>query len=310
VSVQVLVLGMRRSGTSATTRAINLLGVPTGHETGLMKPGKQNPTGFWEMEPLVEYNKKLLALVGASGAAPPDPDVDWKADPRLEPHRPDAASLFRALHPTPSWVWKDPRNSITLPFWMEALEGRPVVVLVYRNPLEVAASLKVNASKALALGLWERYTRQALLNAQGLPVRVVRYEDLLDRPAEWVSEMRRFLREQGLEEDVADAEAKVAGFLNHDLRSSSADEGAIGRDAEVSEEQRDLYRLLKELLGDHSSLKAPLPPESPWVEPLFAERRRVVQLRRERRDLRAAYRALKDERKALERELAAARGRS
>ena len=45
-----LVLGMHRSGTSALTRVLNLLGVALGDD--LMPPGPDNPLGFWEHQAL------------------------------------------------------------------------------------------------------------------------------------------------------------------------------------------------------------------------------------------------------------------
>ena len=44
--VALLVLGMHRSGTSALTRVLNLLGVELGDR--LMPAGDDNPLGFWE----------------------------------------------------------------------------------------------------------------------------------------------------------------------------------------------------------------------------------------------------------------------
>ena len=39
------------------------------------------------------------------------------------------------------WGWKDPRNSLTLPFWQDLLPGLKTLIMV-RNPLEVAHSMK------------------------------------------------------------------------------------------------------------------------------------------------------------------------
>jgi len=53
-------------------------------------------------------------------------------------------------------VWKDPRNCLTFALWVGVLEVDPVVLLVYRNPLEIAASLRVRSgeAKVYALALW------------------------------------------------------------------------------------------------------------------------------------------------------------
>ncbi len=62
----VFVLGMHRSGTSATTRAINLLGVPLAANDELASPSPNNPTGFWEVTRLTDFNNKLLYELGGS----------------------------------------------------------------------------------------------------------------------------------------------------------------------------------------------------------------------------------------------------
>ena len=57
--VAVLVLGMHRSGTSAVTRVLNLLGAELGDD--LMPAGSDNPGGFWEYRGVVELHERLLA---------------------------------------------------------------------------------------------------------------------------------------------------------------------------------------------------------------------------------------------------------
>ena len=57
--VALLVLGMHRSGTSALTRVLNLLGVALGDD--LMPPGPDNPLGFWEHQGIVSVHEALFA---------------------------------------------------------------------------------------------------------------------------------------------------------------------------------------------------------------------------------------------------------
>ena len=55
----VVVLGMHRSGTSAVSRFINMLGFELGEH--LMAPRKDNPKGFWENEEIVRHNEELMS---------------------------------------------------------------------------------------------------------------------------------------------------------------------------------------------------------------------------------------------------------
>ena len=61
VEVGVFVLGMHRSGTSAVTRLISLLGLGTPPEEDLVQPTDENPKGFWESESLVAFNDASCA---------------------------------------------------------------------------------------------------------------------------------------------------------------------------------------------------------------------------------------------------------
>src|ERR1043166_420865 len=129
----VIVLGMHRSGTSATTRVINLLGVAVNSPDDWMDLDPINPKGFWESSRLKEINDELMSLFGFNCWSPPVLPFGWEHSAALHPLCARARSLFRSVFPARQWVWKDPRNCITLPFWMHVLDLRPVVVFTYRN---------------------------------------------------------------------------------------------------------------------------------------------------------------------------------
>ena len=84
------------------------------------------------------------------------------------------------------WGWKDPRTSLTAPFWRERLPGLRFVVCV-RHPVEVAASLRARGytSERYGLRLWEAYHR-ALDEAAGAGEAIVTHYDsyFADAPAE------------------------------------------------------------------------------------------------------------------------------
>ncbi|HEV2074760.1 MAG TPA: hypothetical protein VGR10_00815, partial [Thermoleophilaceae bacterium] len=211
----VFVLGMHRSGTSATTRAINLLGVPLARHEALIPPSPNNPTGFWEVARLTAFNNELLAELGGSSMGPPLLEEGWARRSELERRRSRARRLFEQAHATPSWVWKDPRNCVTFPFWVEALDVPPVAVVVHREPDEVARSLSARQglSGAMSRAVWERYTRAALGNARGLPAYVTRYADLVDSPEAWALEIGSFLRDRGLPVEPDRGASEVQAFV-------------------------------------------------------------------------------------------------
>lgn len=278
----VLVLGMHRSGTSAVARVVNLLGIPLLAGDDLLEPDHMNPRGYWESEALMRFDDELLEAAGGSWSHPPV-SPDWGGAAGL---RDRARAAFGASF-SGEWVWKDPRASVTLPFWLSAFEIEPVVVLVYRDPREVAASLarRDGFSERRSLALWERYVRAALTNAAGLPAFVTGYADLLADPVNWAERVAAFLRAHRFS-SVEPQPRAVAGFVDTRLRRSQA------LDAPLSAEQTVLAERLETLRGGHAAL-APgdLGAETPGAEDLL--------LAEELAGLRARARSLEAERDAL-----------
>lgn len=279
----VVVVGMHRSGTSATTRAINLLGVPLCERTDLWLASRGNPTGYWESASLAQFNERLLRRAGSAWWCPP---VLGELEHLVESvSLRTAADLFMRLHPMEQWVWKDPRTCMTLPFWREALDARLACVLVLRNPLEIAESLRARDGIGMrwGLALWERYSRHALQALDGQDVIVTEYAELIDDPLGWVGRTSALLGERGLVLDAAPAE--VAGFLRRELRHAVFDDTALRTAPEVTDEQRQLYELMRGLRGTSEHFAAPdLPAESPCADELFLTLRRDFDLERLPRD--------------------------
>jgi hypothetical protein len=284
---------MHRSGTSAATRLVNLLGVPTGIEEDLAVPTGDNPRGYWESRALTAYNDGLLAALGCDWSSPARPEPGWEAAPEFEAVRTEASELFARVFPSEQWVWKDPRNCLTFAFWIRCLEVRPVVVLVHRNPLEIAASLEARdgLGKVYSLALWERYLRECLAAVSGLPTLVTAYGDLLSDPVRWCERASAFLEGAGVE-TFSPRSRDVLDFVDAELRHARVEPEGLTRDPDASEGQRALFLALEALVGEHASLPSPaLPSETPTTDALLAERRRAYVLERE---LRRQYRELED----------------
>jgi hypothetical protein len=125
------------------------------------------------------------------------------------------------------WGWKDPRNTFTLPFWLE-LFPTSKVIFIYRHGVDVAQSLKKrhydlakvkidkmgykpfswlrwrrNLNWLISLrctnldggfSLWEEYNNKAREYLEMLKERFleIRYEDVLENPKEKISELANF----------------------------------------------------------------------------------------------------------------------
>jgi hypothetical protein len=230
----------------------------------------------------VAVNDQLLALLGCDCWCPPLLPSGWERDERLRAFQEHAGSAFRAVFRTPQWVWKDPRTVITYPFWAEVVGARPVVVMVYRNPLEVSCSLAAAMADSETLprrhrlALWERYVRTTVASVVGLPVLITNYEDLLEDSATWCEGMRSFLASHGVMLDDGYSLAAISAFLERKLRHNHFTSLDLQSDPDISDAQARLFATLEESRGIHPCFELPeLPPETSWTEPLLAERRRV-----------------------------------
>ncbi len=143
-------------------RLLRDCGLNLGPEADLMPAQPDNPDGFWENLRFVAINDEILNSLGGAWDLPPKHDADF-SDEQLDPLRAKARSLVGEFDSQRVWGWKDPRNSLTLPFW-QAVIPRLRILVVVRNPLEVAYSMRKRngTSYAFGLRLWEIYNRRLL----------------------------------------------------------------------------------------------------------------------------------------------------
>ena len=254
----VLVLGMHRSGTSALTGIVNLVGVPIGDSGDLIAADSRNAKGYWESTNLTNFQELLLRRLGGSWDAPPTLTHGWERSTRLLFELGRARRIFRHVYgDLPVWIWKDPRTSLTLPFWRRALRPRVLTVIIHRNPLEVARSLaeRDGFDTKRSLTLWEHYNRSLLMNANGLPALVLSYDDLVRQPLAVTGRVREFLAEQRLPVRRPSVD-EIGTFVDQRLRHTVFDDADLASDPRVTESQRKLFRTLLSLEGRHDQLRA------------------------------------------------------
>ena len=220
-----LVLGMHRSGTSALAGMLVRLGAE-GPRT-LMPPNESNPLGYWESEPIAEFNDRLLAAADTSWDAWTPIDPAWEASAAATAL---AAELIRLVDlefgKAPLLVLKDPRVCRVAPFWCRQLEASGIdvsVVLVVRAPGDVAGSLAARDGFAeeFSLLLWLRHILDAEASTRSLPRAIVSYEELL---SDWRVVADRLARQLSmvwpLNPDVVGG--SVSAFLRPQLRHHAA----------------------------------------------------------------------------------------
>ncbi|MCL4555729.1 MAG: hypothetical protein M1572_02410 [Gammaproteobacteria bacterium] len=180
-----LVLGMHRSGTSAITRALQVMGIGLGDNL-VQAVGDVNAKGFWEDLDVVNLNIRILASIKS----------DWHALSLVSgqqfehlirgPLFNEACALMQQkLANTNSLGLKDPRIAKLVPFWQavfKALGVQVKYIIAIRNPLSIADSLRkrdgFNQSKSL--WLWFGHVVESLAHTKTAQRIIVDYDILLN----------------------------------------------------------------------------------------------------------------------------------
>lgn len=249
MSVAVLIMGMHRSGTSATAGALRLAGVDLGNN---LTPGREeNPRGSFEHDDVWQLHQRLLRELGSEWddirALPPQ----W---PESDAARLTGEQLFNVLSKdfaaSSLWGVKDPRLSRLFPVWpgiLQRLSAEPRIVLALRHPLESARSIvkRDRLDPFHALAFWLRYTLDAERATRGYCRVVQHYPDLL---SDWRAELSRIdhALDLGLGEVSGERERQVGSFLEADLRHHRGAEDCPPRDcrAPLTEWCEKVYRAM------------------------------------------------------------------
>src|SRR4051812_15583902 len=247
----IVVAGMHRSGTSAFTRVVSLLGVELPRTIYPPRPG--NPLGFWESGPLVEAQDAFLETVGSTYR-------DTAAWPESALASPAALAFERRLvellgdeyGDAPQFVLKDPRICRLMPLWLAALEAlgaEPRVLLPIRNPLEVAASLRGRDERsdltARSLLMWLRYVLDAERHSRAYPRSFASYDDLL---RDWRSVTDRIGRDLSVAWPRAShlATVEIEAFLSTQARHHTVDTETLNGREDVPGWVKRAYAVLLE----------------------------------------------------------------
>ncbi len=234
----VIIIGMHRSGTSLLTRALQGFGFFMGVGTS-----RNEEAAFTNA-----LNNWIFRHAGATWDQP-EPMDRLLADQAIRPHLHeylmgviDGPAAMRFLGPAGwlrhgglrgidrPWGWKDPRNTFTLPFWLELFPDARILHIV-RHGVDVAESLRSRRARELerniaryrrlrglyhanplapkrrpfaghercawldgGFSLWEAYVDRARehVEALGSRAREIRYEDLISQPATVLEQALRF----------------------------------------------------------------------------------------------------------------------
>ncbi len=242
-----VVAGMHRSGTSATTRVLNLLGADVPRE--LMSASGVNASGLWESSELIELHNAFLAAV----------ESDWADHSAIAKSRfnSDTAKQYQAkilgilrrdFSESRLFVLKDPRICRLIPLWLAILdkfEVEPCFVIPIRNPLEVAVSLRKRNGfvPARSLLLWLRHVIDAERETRSYKRSFISYETLVD---DWVGTVTKIAGDLQIQWPIRpeDAKNKVEEFLSPELRHHVFSHRDFEARADISDWVKRTYKAL------------------------------------------------------------------
>jgi hypothetical protein len=273
------VIGMHRSGTSAVTGMLARVGIGIPPRDDLVGGTTFNERGHYESKTLTAIDNQVLHLLGGTWSAPPAWEPAWEQQPPLVALRTAATTAFAATFPTRPMAWKDPRNCLVLPFWRSLLAPPLAAVLVYRDGIEVAHSLRARNQMNLThgLALWERYVRRSCADLAGVPTFVIEYRRLLEDPASSCRELVRFLTDVGIRIEPG-REQTAIDSLDPGLQHERSELVGLGG---IEDNPRELLAAMRALDGTHHPWPTPdLGLEPEWVEDVLSSQRRYEVLRR------------------------------
>jgi GT2 family glycosyltransferase len=275
---------MHRSGTSAVASALATLGLELPRHDDLLGNRHGNEFGHFESLVLLEECDDVLRRLGGSWDDPPAESDPARSD-ELAALVARARTTFTTAFPDRNRAvcWKDPRATLLLPFWRQAIDRPLAAVLCLRHPLEAAQSLEDRDAVALplALALWERYTRRGLDGLQGMPVFVSEYSSALADEESWRAEMTEWLVSLGAVAVGDNDESRPSLLFDSSLQHFRVDKAARDRGAagDVLQPQTALFDELVELRGPHASFThTAASTESAWATYVLEQHRDATRI--------------------------------
>jgi GT2 family glycosyltransferase len=220
----IVVLGMHRSGTSAVTRGLKVMGVELGNQ--LMLPTQFNPKGYWEDMDIYQLNVEMLTALGNEWFHLKAIGIDDVEVLRKKGYFLQAVELLRKkVSNTPIFGFKDPRVAKLLPFWKKVFKhcGFYVhYVFVVRHPISVAHSLAKREGFDLELSylMWLSYVVTSILETFDEIFVLVDYDRLMQSSE---LELERIARSICLEINPRELQIYKKDFLDQNLRHTVYD---------------------------------------------------------------------------------------
>ncbi len=227
-------MGVHRSGTSALTRVLSLLGAALPNE--VLGPARGNERGHWESKRLVAVDDEIMKALGEDWWDPAPIPPAWFATSEASGFVTRIAEVIgEEYDDAPLVIIKDPRLCRIAPLVFAALERldiAPRVILPLRFPGEVISSIHQRDEIDRRIGemIWLRHMIEAEGHSRHCPRVWTSFDGLL---ADWRATATRIAAALDLiwprppDEVAGDIAATLAPELRHFDAASSAPVGPL-----------------------------------------------------------------------------------
>jgi len=188
----VIVVGMHRSGSSATMGMLRILGVDIGDDLG-SSGDSNNPKGYLENQEFYQFERKILRQTGARwDYAVPEEQILRT----FKFYEKEFKILLRKFNRSEYWGYKAIRGGL-FPEYLSKIPNL-YLIICWRSPEAVVKSLKRRNGFTTEKSLWlysTYYFRifRYLSNHQEIPVHIVNYDSLVDNPKKELKKIAKFL---------------------------------------------------------------------------------------------------------------------
>lgn len=256
--LRVVVVSIGRSGTSLFARILDeVLGVEFGDEADHIPRNHNNPDGYFENAAFLAFNDRVLQVAGGWVLEPPPIDYARTMDTLVRQQLVDEASalLGRYAQDKPTFGWKDPRLSFTLPIWRAACP-HIVPIIAFRKPLSVLSSIGAQLDRPIEslAGLWFRYYQHVFTHTEGLPRYFASFDQLLTDPADVV---RRMAQHLGREIDESVVATQLAEIVKPQQSRHSSAQNASNGPPIIDSATMSVYDYLTESVAHHAGQPDP-----------------------------------------------------
>ena len=254
-----MIIGVQRSGTSAITRGLQVLGVDLLNFYGPNAVGPDNDKGYFEDFEISHLDVSMLNSIGYTWDNPVLPVFDDNTRQVLSAFYPIGVNILqRRFESTDLFGFKDPLIARLLPLWNDIFkdEGAEVsYIIACRNPLSTAKSMQKRDGFDIVKGcyIWLGYITASLIHSVGYKRIVVDYDELMKDPEKQLGRMAERLNLKFDAKSPEFIEYKES-FLSESLRHTSFAVSDLAANADVPPKIAELYVLLKRTAMDEISI--------------------------------------------------------